>query len=237
MSQPTSSGVKGHIETAGDSPPPSSERSHRRGPNAERREVTRSRAFDAAVEDLYEYGYAGSSVASVARRAGCSRGALLKQFPTKAALYAELAEKVLDSMRAENLTYVRSFPRGVDRALARFDHTWELYKGQSAPAVLEVLLGTRADPELSERLKPIVRARYLIERQLFELDIEDMRILDSQAAYIVTFQVLATIRGLAIERILGADDDVLEAAYLSQREQAEGAFERLKVEADISGDA
>lgn len=202
----------------------------RRGPHAQRRELTRARAFAAAIENLYEFGYAGSSLASVARRAGCSRGALLKQFSTKAGLYAGLAEKLLDDMRADNLAYVRSFPRGIRRAMARFDHTWDLYTGQSALAVLEVLLGSRADPALSRMLEPVGRARYAVERQLFELDFEDMGIKESREAYVATFQMLATIRGLAIERLLGADEGLLRDAFVRQRDELEETFKRMMTE-------
>src|SRR3546814_2080073 len=55
-----------------------------------RRENTRSRVLAAAVECLHETGYAGASTLAVAKRAGVSRGALMKQFQSKATLFADL---------------------------------------------------------------------------------------------------------------------------------------------------
>src|SRR3546814_8676289 len=64
-------------------------------------DVCSSDLLAAAVECLHETGYAGASTLAVAKRAGVSRGALMKQFQSKATLFADLVEHLLDEMRAE----------------------------------------------------------------------------------------------------------------------------------------
>ncbi|HEV2597931.1 TetR/AcrR family transcriptional regulator [Sphingopyxis sp.] len=198
-----------------------------RGSHAERRRSTRARAFAAAIECLHEAGYAGASMVAVTRRAGLSRGALAKQFLTKADLYAALVEQLLDEMREDTLAYVRTFPPGLPRAMARIDYLWTLYKEPRAFAFLEVMLGSRADPELSERLEKVGESRNLVEKQLLSLEFDDMGIVDRRAAGLAGIQMLATVRGLALERLLNKNDDLLDAAFARQRRQLEDSYRAL----------
>ena len=198
-----------------------------RGTHAERGRSTRARAFAAAIECLHERGYAGASIVAVTKRAGLSRGALNKQFLTKADLYAALMEQLLDEMREDTLAYVRTFPPGLPRAMARIDSLWNLYKEPRAFAFLEIMLGSRADAELCERLERVGESRNLIEKQLLSLDFDDMGIVDRRAAGLAGIQMLATVRGLALERLLNKNDDLLDAAFARQRRQLEDSYRAL----------
>src|SRR3546814_17323724 len=90
----------------------------------------------------------------------------MKQFQSKATLFADLVEHLLDEMREETVSYVRKFPYGLPRIMARVDHVWELYKKPKALAMAEVLHGARGDPQLSERLSRVGRPRHPTERHL-----------------------------------------------------------------------
>jgi AcrR family transcriptional regulator len=57
---------------------------------------TRERLLAAAHELVEEDGYAGASVAAIARRAGVSAGALYRHWPSKGELFAELFRSVCD---------------------------------------------------------------------------------------------------------------------------------------------
>jgi len=57
----------------------------------ERREATRRRLLDAAVEELIQTGYIRLRTAEVCRRAELSQGALFKHFATKAELVGATA--------------------------------------------------------------------------------------------------------------------------------------------------
>jgi AcrR family transcriptional regulator len=117
--------------------------------------ATRARLLEVAVESLYTKGYAATSTTVVAEGAGVSRGAMLHQFPTKVdlmlfvvqAVYEEdirLYHEALDPI-ADPKERLRAFPRAV----------WEVLCRPAGVAVLEIMQGSRSDPVLSERLKPL----------------------------------------------------------------------------------
>lgn len=192
-----------------------------------RREITRTKVFEAAITCLHERGYAGASTLAVAKRAGISRGALMKQFATKADLYAQLLEWLLDALREETLGYVRGFPTGLPRVMAWLDFTWELYKQPRAFAALEVMLGSRADPELAEQLDKVGRSRQQIEKQLLKLEFDAMNVDDHHTAGVAFLQMFATIRGLAVERLINKRSSSLDTAFQMQRRQTESFLRSL----------
>lgn len=200
---------------------------HSRGSHAERREATRQRVFEAAIACLHKDGYSGAGVLAVAKRAEISRGALLKQFATKAELYASLLEWLLDVLREETLSSIRPHPAGLPRVMAWIDHTWELYRQPKAFAVLEVMLGSRVDPELAEQLLRVGRSRQQIEKRLLGLEFEAMGIEDRHMAGVAFLQMFATIRGLAVERLINRQSPSLEAAFQLQRQQTESTLRGL----------
>jgi AcrR family transcriptional regulator len=189
--------------------------------------LTRAKVFDAAISCLHENGYASASVLAVAKRAGISRGALVKQFPTKANLYAALVEHLLDEMREETLSYVKQFPPGLPRTLARLDHVWELYKKPKAFAMLEVMLGARGDSELSESLSEVGRSRQKIEKLFLGIEFDDMGIRDRRTAGLAVIQMVAAVRGLALERLLNKGSASLEEAFALQKKQTEALLRSL----------
>lgn len=63
-------------------------------PKQARSRVTRRHLLEAAVSCLAEHGWAGSTVAVVAERAGVSRGAAQHHFPTREALFTAAVEYV-----------------------------------------------------------------------------------------------------------------------------------------------
>ena len=207
--------------------PAPGDRPVRRGPHALRRELTRARVFESAIACLHGKGYSGASTLAVAQHAGISRGALIKQFPTKASLYASLVEALLDEIREETLAEIRRFPPGLPRAMARVDHIWALYKQPKAFAVLEVMLGARGDAELSERLAQVGRSRQQIEKQLLGDDFEAMGIKDRRTAGLAILQIVATVRGLAMERLINKQSASLDAAFSLQRAQTEALLRSL----------
>lgn len=63
---------------------------------ARTRDVLEARILHFAIEVFAEAGYAGSSLASIAERAGLSKQNLLYYFPTKQILYEKVLDQVLD---------------------------------------------------------------------------------------------------------------------------------------------
>ncbi len=101
-----------------------------REPQQDRSRATRQRVLEAAVECLADLGWAGSTVVTVAERAGVSRGAAQHHFPTREALFAA----AFTHMAEQRLAQVR---REAERPGASADRTG---------AVLEMLMGLYTGP-------------------------------------------------------------------------------------------
>jgi AcrR family transcriptional regulator len=170
-------------------------------PKQARSQATRRRLLDAAVEELAEAGYANLTTASVAHRAGVSRGAQQHHFPQKTTLVAEavahLAALALDQIR-ETSARAASGTRRTEEVL---DLLYELYSGPLFISMLELTLAARSEPELAALVSPIDRN---VGRQFRQHAAE----LFGDAASAPDFDlrlrhVVATIRGLALRRLDG----------------------------------
>jgi len=64
----------------------------------QRGEETRSRILQAAEECFARYGYDGTGVAEICRRAGVTKGGFYHHFPTKQALFLEMLEQWLSGL-------------------------------------------------------------------------------------------------------------------------------------------
>jgi AcrR family transcriptional regulator len=116
---------------------------------------TRARALETAITLLYTRGYAATNILSVAAEAGVSRGALQHQFPSKVDLMLHVVQTVYDQ---ESVLYGEQLGKIADpreRMLAFPEVAWDVLSRPSGVAVLEILQGSRSDPELAARLRPL----------------------------------------------------------------------------------
>ena len=86
----------------------------KRRTQAERRQGTRTRILDAAVEVLRKNGYAHFRTADVAKAAGVSRGAQLHHFATKEKLVYATMEHVFQNVLETSRQRARALKRGED---------------------------------------------------------------------------------------------------------------------------
>lgn len=171
-------------------------------PKQARSQATRRRLLDAAVEELTESGYAKLTTASVAARAGVSRGAQQHHFPQKATLVGEavrhLAALQLDEVRAAS-EQVHAGRARTERVL---DLYYDFYSGSLFTAMLELTLAARGDAELARLVDPIERdvSRYVQDHaaELFGAAVAARPDFDLRLRH-----VLSTVRGLALLRFLG----------------------------------
>lgn len=170
----------------------------------ERRARTRELLLEATVECLVELGWAGTSTTEVARRAGVSRGAQQHHYRTKTELVAAAAEHLLQRQRAEYERAFAALPRrrqNVDNAL---DLLWEIYRGPTFTALLELAVAGRTDETLRQLCADI-------NQRAVEITIETFgRIFPHASSPPETVRVslrttLALMAGLALQR--GLDDD------------------------------
>ncbi|MRJ75404.1 TetR family transcriptional regulator [Aeromicrobium sp. SMF47] len=131
---------------------------------AERREGTIAAVVDATVEALGEVGYARTTTAEIARRAGVSQGGLFRHFDSRLDVILAAA----DAVRARQFV---DFRAGLAQ-LEEFDVAAVvrlLRRATRAPvnaAWYELLVAARADVDLRDRLAPLAD-RY--HREIIEL--------------------------------------------------------------------
>ncbi|WP_304170218.1 TetR/AcrR family transcriptional regulator [Phenylobacterium aquaticum] len=130
--------------------PPDAKPARRR--QADRSSSTRDRLIEAAITCLHQRGYAQTTVSVVAEAAGVSRGAMTHQFPAKTDLMVAVVRAVF---RKDSDYYEQSIV-GVDLVDWMRNLPWTLWGAVSAPsgiAVMEIMLASRSDPQLAERLR------------------------------------------------------------------------------------
>jgi AcrR family transcriptional regulator len=123
-----------------------------RRPQAERRAETRTRILEGAVECLHQLGFGGATIAAVAQAAGVSRGALTHHFATKTDLMLAVVRQVFEEdVDHYNRSLAGVAPRDWLRAVPAT--LWAAINRPSAVAVMEIMLASRSDPELAQRLR------------------------------------------------------------------------------------
>jgi len=181
----------------------------------------------AAAESLLENGYAGTSVRSIASRAGVAIGNLQYYFPTKSELLIEawrhLTERSVEELRASlnNLTdpiwliesgiasIWESLRRLGDIQLAAFDLLVQAPKQESLQAFL---------PELFERYRDVV------EEQLDRLE-RDGRVRLKIERDVLVPLILNTVLGFGLYYVVTRDEESCLRALTAWRELAGSVVE------------
>ncbi|HEY6757941.1 MAG TPA: TetR/AcrR family transcriptional regulator [Baekduia sp.] len=190
---------------------------------AERSAATREALLNAALECLVEDGYANTTTARVAERAGLSRGAHLHHFQTRDTLLAAAADH-LTRRRGEHLIRaVEALPAsGPDRVAQGLDLIFDSYNNPLYQATLDLWTNARTDEELRAHLVPIERQ---LDRQTMELS----RRLFPDVAERPDFErlvelALAAIRGLVVLDTLHADGERAAKQWPACRDQLAALF-------------
>jgi AcrR family transcriptional regulator len=163
---------------------------------AERSATTRQALLDATIACLVEEGYANTTTARVAERAGVSRGAHLHHFQTRSALVAAAVEHLRVRRAEELMAAADALPSGPERVTQALDLLWRSYTSPLFQGALDLWSAGRTDAELRSHLVKIERE---FDRQTMEL----ARRLFPQAAERPDFENLiemaaSTIRGLTL---------------------------------------
>lgn len=170
-----------------------------RGPHADRSASMQHRLIDAAITCLHTVGYAATTTQKIIEVANVSRGAFLHHYPAKVDLILAVAEYSATFQNAYIDRRVRDFDPGMARYMALTTATWEVIRQPPAQALLEIIMASRSDPVLAERLPPVI-ARFEEEqragvwRMASKLGIRDRAKLTTMSRLHV-----AAMRGIAIE--------------------------------------
>lgn len=174
---------------------------------AERRATTRAALLEACADCLLEQGYARLTTSAVVARAGVSRGAQAHYFSTKAELVVAALRHVADRLAAEVMAELPSPPPGAEQAqLELLDQLWRLHTDRLFPALMELWLAARTDPELRAALSEFERELTRRVVKFCHQRMPDLARRPDFRSFLAT--TLAAIRGLAILDFLDRGDEV-----------------------------
>ncbi|MEU9150032.1 TetR/AcrR family transcriptional regulator [Streptomyces sp. NPDC048417] len=182
-----------------------------RAPKQDRSRATRQRLLEAAVACLAEHGWAGSTVAVVAERAGVSRGAAQHHFPTREDLFTAAVEYVAE----ERSTALRAlFPQGAEgdrRAVV--SALVDLYTGPLFRAALHLWVAASNE----EQLRPqVTELEARVGRETHRIAVDLLSVDESRAGARETVQgLLDMARGLGLANLL-TDDKVRRDRVVAQ---------------------
>jgi AcrR family transcriptional regulator len=171
----------------------------------ERSAATRQALLDSTIDCLVELGYQRSTTTEISERAGLSRGAHQHHFQTRATLFEAAASALAERARADIERMVDELPTGTARRKAALDGCWQLFSGSLFQAVLELSVQARSDPQLRESLGPAERLFGSDAVSALRPAFGDKASDRGSDELIAT--VLATIRGVALLRVLEPDYD------------------------------
>ena len=186
----------------------------RRRTQAERSAETRRILLETAIRCLHRKGYAATTTLLVAEEAGLSRGAMLHQFPTRVDLMMFVVQSVFDDEVAIYDARLSAIADPRQRLFAFPEIVWEVLSRPSGVAVLEVLQGSRSDPDLASRLAPLQaqieqNALTLLGRWFGE---------GAGASRSAMRLVVWAVRGLSIAQVLAPDpEEIRKSVTLLRR--------------------
>lgn len=176
-----------------------------RGPHAERTRAMRARLIETAVDCLHELGYGATTFQVVTDRAGVSRGAILHHFPTRIDLMVAVAEYAARFQNRVVEEAVDTAGKELQLFLSVTRATWQAMMQPPAMAMLEVMLATRADPVLAERIREVVAEFEGQQRDNVWLLAGQLGIRDRARIDAMIRLHRAAMRGLALELSLTGD--------------------------------
>jgi AcrR family transcriptional regulator len=128
----------------------------KRRSQAERRDAMRSRLLKATLECLARDGYAATTVSSIVKRAGVSRGAHVHHYPTKDALILDAAEYLMRRAYRILGDVLLSIADEDDRLQALMQTVWEeIFATRMFAAFFELIIASQHDVELARSLRAI----------------------------------------------------------------------------------
>ncbi len=116
----------------------------------QRGEETKSRILEAAQECFALYGYDGTGVAEICRRANVTKGGFYHHFPSKQALFMELMDRWLaglDKQLATICAEMENIPEGLLQMAGMIGQVFQAASGQ-LPMFLEFWTKAARDPAI-----------------------------------------------------------------------------------------
>lgn len=158
----------------------------------------RERLLDATIGCLVDYGYAGTTVTRIAERAGVTRGAQAHHYRTKDDLVIAAVTHLASKSAVLGWQQVARLAGAADPVGQLLDVLWEMHKGPTFAAAVELWVAARTEPDLRRHVasvEPVLFAVLHDEADRTGTSIDDPAGTDVLAA---TFTAMETMRGLLI---------------------------------------
>lgn len=126
------------------------------GWQAKKSAMMRDNILDAAIECFINIGYASTTTARIAERAGVSRGAMLHHFPSKSELMRAAVEHLHGKLLALYTSHIEKIPMDLpvdERNRRGIQGYWDYLSSDLYTAYHELCVAGRTDPELQHILE------------------------------------------------------------------------------------
>jgi AcrR family transcriptional regulator len=182
-----------------------------REPQQERSRLTRQRLLEATIDCLGEHGWAGTTVAVVAERAGVSRGAAQHHFRTREELVTAAVQQVA-SLRGEEIR-AADLPAGRQRTEEVLDLLARHFTSPIFTAALHLWVTASTDEQLREIVAPLEAQ---VGREAHRFTVELLGADESKPGVREAIQAtLDLLRGLGLANLL-TDDSARRTRLLKE---------------------
>lgn len=162
---------------------------------------TRGRLIQATLDEIFEVGYHAATTQDIAARANVSRGALLHHFPARADLVLAAMEELLED-GTRQIKAVADEVQGGKGSLEGFvEFLWQLFSGRFFYLSLEMITEARNDPDLRERMIPVVKRFHQALDGIWSAFCDPARRPPQQAQVILNL-TLCLVRGMGVQTVL-----------------------------------
>ena len=193
---------------------------------ADRSADTRAKLIEAAIVCLHRTGYSATTVSTVATEAGVSRGAMTHQFPAKTDLMLAVVQHVFDQDSAFYTDTIAAMDP-TQFLLGLPDMMWGVISRPAGIAVIEIMLASRAEPGLAERLRELQSGIDERSHKWSGERVQAAGIEPHPDGAAIHELYLAAVRGLAIEATFMNNHDGVQRALRLLSEMMRGFYPGL----------
>ena len=179
---------------------------NQRRTQAQRRADTQKKLLEATLDCIAEYGYQGTTTTRIVQLAGVSRGAQVHHYPTKLDLVAAAADYLYTRDFQDSRRMMEEFSDSGQPFVDLIDRLWEKnFRGRIWEVSLELVVASRTQPQLKERLIPIVKQFHQRIDAMTTEFFHGSGIPDERVVNLMNFTI-CLLRGLGFQTVLKEDD-------------------------------
>lgn len=172
-------------------------RARERRTQVERKEETRNRLLEAAIEILRSKGYANFRTAAVSEQAKVSGGAQLYHFPSKEDLVIATLQRLFERARTLSEKRAADVAPDADLLVEIAEDAWQFYFGEDFFASLEIVASGSKNSDLWNRVQEIAAGERAPVEGIWIAKLVSTGVPGATAELIV-WTLHSVIRGLAL---------------------------------------